>query len=427
MIAAGATGMQQTTSYKVVLPFYAYAAFSIVIGSLLLFFHTSIFEQHHFSPVTLSITHTMTLGWGSMMIFGASYQLLPVLISSKLHSNTLAYLTFGFTAIGIPLLIYGFYIFHTGWPLKSASVLINLGVLSYVVNLILSVRNSPKQEIHAWFIISASIWLFTTTFYGLLLVFNFTSPLLPKNSFSYLSIHAHLGFIGWFLILIIGVGSRLIPMFLISKYSNKTALKWILGLLNSSLISFLLIEFFSLPSTLFYLSIILGIVGVLIFLNHCRLAYKERIRRKIDSQMKISILSILQMVLPFVIMLIILIKLPTEEDTNLLLLYGFCILFGWITSIILGMTFKTLPFIIWNRAYQKKSRSGKTPAPKELFSSKIYDLMSLTYIIGFLLMVIGILLQNQLIIKIASLFLVLSAFFYFFNSAKIMLHNSLKK
>ncbi|HMW94063.1 MAG TPA: hypothetical protein PKE67_04135, partial [Chitinophagales bacterium] len=71
-------GLQQTTSYKVVIPFYVYAAVSLLIGTILLFFHTDIAHQHYFHPYTLAITHTMALGWGTMIIFGASHQLLPV-------------------------------------------------------------------------------------------------------------------------------------------------------------------------------------------------------------------------------------------------------------------------------------------------------------------------------------------------------------
>src|SRR5690625_2141795 len=93
-------GLQQTTSHKVVIPFYAYAALSIFVGLLMLFLNLEIFDNHHFFSKTLAITHIMALGWGSMIIFGASYQLLPVIISSKLYSNSLAYLSFIFSEIG---------------------------------------------------------------------------------------------------------------------------------------------------------------------------------------------------------------------------------------------------------------------------------------------------------------------------------------
>lgn len=100
----------KNTSYKVVLPFYVYGALSFLASMILLLTSTTAFTSHYFSPHLLAITHIMALGWGTMIILGASHQLVPVLIESKLYSNKLAYTSFVLSAIGIPLLVYGLYI-----------------------------------------------------------------------------------------------------------------------------------------------------------------------------------------------------------------------------------------------------------------------------------------------------------------------------
>lgn len=101
----------KNTTYKVVTPFYLYAAISFLAATLLLVFSTEAFTQHHFHPKTLAITHAMALGWGTMIILGASHQLVPVLIEAKLYSNFLAYLSFVLAGIGIPLLVHSFFSF----------------------------------------------------------------------------------------------------------------------------------------------------------------------------------------------------------------------------------------------------------------------------------------------------------------------------
>lgn len=53
-----------TTSYKVVLPFYLYAAFSFFAATALLFFSTDAFLKHYFQPHLLAITHIMATGLG---------------------------------------------------------------------------------------------------------------------------------------------------------------------------------------------------------------------------------------------------------------------------------------------------------------------------------------------------------------------------
>src|SRR5688500_4900932 len=98
---------QKTTSWKVVVPFYIFAALSFLLGCILLLVNTGIVHQHYFNPQTLAITHLMALGWGTMIILGANHQLLPVLIEGALSSELLAYLSFIFAALGIPLLVTG--------------------------------------------------------------------------------------------------------------------------------------------------------------------------------------------------------------------------------------------------------------------------------------------------------------------------------
>jgi hypothetical protein len=235
------SGLTQNTSYKVVLPFYIYGAVSLVVAAILLFFSSSSFLQHYFHPETLAITHVMALGWGTMMILGASHQLVPVLIEGKLHSNALAYLTFFSAACGIPLLIYAFYTFNMGWPAQTGAILINVAVVFYLINIGISMAKSNKENIHAVYVFTATMWLLITTIVGLFLVYNFTHNILSGDSVSYLPLHAHLGIIGWFVLLVMGVGSRLIPLFLISKYNNLKQLWWIYGLVNFGLIFFLVI------------------------------------------------------------------------------------------------------------------------------------------------------------------------------------------
>src|SRR5665213_830526 len=129
------TGLVKNTSWQVVLPFYVYAALSFLTATILLFFSSSAFLQHYFHPQTLAITHIMALGWGTMVILGASHQLIPVLIEGKLYSNILAYLSFSFAAIGIPLLVIGFYEFDFGWPAQSGAIFINVAIIFYLINI----------------------------------------------------------------------------------------------------------------------------------------------------------------------------------------------------------------------------------------------------------------------------------------------------
>jgi len=147
-----------------------------------------------------------------------------------------------------------------------------------------------------------------------------------------------------------------------------------------------------------------------------------RIRKQVDEQMKISLLSVALLFLPlFSLFGVIYFVSINEQMPRIVLLYGFCIFFGWLTAIILGMTFKTLPFIVWNKVYQNRAL-GKTPAPKELFSEKLFKIMSLFYLLGFVLFIPGVLLLNDVLLKTGASFLLGSAILYVSNVAKTIFH-----
>lgn len=415
----------KTTSYKVVLPFYAYAALSFLVATLLLFLSASAFGRHYFHPHVIAVTHTMTLAWGTMVILGASHQLVPVLIEGKLYSNILAYISFALAAIGIPLLIYAFYHFNMNWVAQRGGEFVVDAVVVYLINMGISMSKSKTENVHAVFVFTGGLWLLITTIVGTLLVYNFSKPIFSDDSLHYLSLHANMGVIGWFLMLVMGVGSRLIPMFLISKYSNPKLLWKVYLFINAGLVAFIFMFLYQLSPFYFLLPVASVLSALVLFGYYCRQAYKERLRKRVDEQIKISMLSVMMMVVPVILIVILIIALAaTGENTRLTIAYGFAVFFGWMTAIILGMTFKTMPFIVWNKVYHKKAGLGKTPNPKDLFSNKVFIGMAILYISGFLLFLTGILTSAIIVLQIGAFLLLLAAALYNFNVFKIILHKS---
>jgi hypothetical protein len=102
--------------------------------------------------------------------------------------------------------------------------------------------------------------------------------------------------------------------------------------------------------------------------------------------------------------------------------YGFTIFFGWISAIIMGMTFKTLPFIVWNKVYHHLAGKGKTPNPKELFSNTVFKGMGVVYLFGFGLFTAGILFHQVPIVHSGAALLVITSFLYNWNVIKILMH-----
>ena len=86
------------------------------------------------------------------------------------------------------------------------------------------------------------------------------------------------------------------------------------------------------------------------------------------------------------------------------------------------MTFKTLPFIVWNKVYHHLAGKGKTPNPKDLFSNTVFKCMSVVYILGFVLFTAGILLHYTIVLQSAAVLLLLTSLLYNLNVIKLLLH-----
>ncbi|MBS1486630.1 MAG: cytochrome C oxidase subunit I [Bacteroidetes bacterium] len=418
-------GSSTHTSSRVVIPFYVYAALCFLLSAVLLLLSADVFQQHYFHPKILAITHLMAIGWGTMVILGASHQLVPVICEGKLYSEKLAYVSFALAAIGIPILVYGFFTFNMGNPAKWGGRFVVLAFLSYLINLGKTIANGKSENVHAIFVFTSVFWLFLTAFFGLALVYNFTYPLMPHDSLHYLPLHAHAGVVGWFLLLVIGVGSRLIPMFLISKYSNPKLLWVIYFGINGALISYIFIFYFVDNYIWTFVPGLLLLISILLFVRYAYQAFHYRIRKQVDDPMRLSLLSVTMAVLPIFLLIVIIVSMvvAAHEKTNVVLAYGFMIFFGWITAIILGMTFKTLPFIVWNKIYHNRAAFKNTPNPKDLVSSLLFKAMGLCYIIGFVLFIVGVLAPVSIyFLQGGALLLVFTAIFYNWNVMQILWH-----
>lgn len=236
-------GTQRAPSPSVVLPYYATAAIVFFILSALMLFSAVNLTGHYFQPHLLAITHLATLGWGTMMIFGASHQLLPVVMEVHLYSEKLAKWCYALLLPGVILLTFSFWIFTPDWLMITGALLILLSTILYAINVYGTARQNKKWTISAECMVTASWWLVLTALLGTLLVFNLRYPFFPNEHLYYLKIHAHLGIAGWFLLLIMGVASRLIPMFLLSHHEPGKPVKIAYYCINISLIGLLIMGF----------------------------------------------------------------------------------------------------------------------------------------------------------------------------------------
>lgn len=419
-------GTQKAPSPGVVLPYYATGAIIFLVLTFLMLLSSSSFLGHFFQPHILTFTHLAALGWGTMIIFGASHQLLPVVMEVHLYSEKLAKWCYGLLLAGVILLTTSFWQFQVGLPMEAGALLILAAVVLYVINVYSTARQNKKLTISSECIVTASIWLLLTAILGTLLVFNLRYAFFPQTHIYYLKIHAHLGMVGWFLMLIMGVASRLIPMFLLSHHEPGKQVKIAYYCVNIALIGYLVMAFIFNTEKYWPVFAIIVFIGVCAYGIFVKKAYDKAVRKKMDVPMKVTMAAVMLMLLPFILLLVLAVFIPSgsEQEVSFSLAYGASILGGFITAIILGQTFKTLPFIVWMNRYKKLIGKTKIPLPRDLYEDRWVSLEFYAYITGYVALLAGIIMHLGWLLTIGCLGLFFAAIFYNVNVWIALMHRT---
>ncbi len=413
---------------SVVKPHFLFAAIGLLILGILMVLTSDDFAGIYYNHKMLAVTHTAVLGWLMMLVFGSLYQLIPVVFETSLYSEKLAKFTFWITGFSIVFLVYTFWIGDYTKLLPYAATLMYLSLFFFVFNVGMSYKNAKIKNIKSVFILAAVGWLFLAETEGLLMALNFKYNFYTTSHVQHLQGHALMGLIGFFVLMIFGVGTTLIPMFLISHQLNDSYLYKTFYLINGGLAGLVLSKYLFPNSYLYLLFWLIIVIGIIYYFFYINDSYKKRMKKHLDVGMKYTMLSLVFLSIPIILSFILIFTSGNPQIQKwgeiLSLFFGLSMIFGFFTTIALGQTYKTLPFIIWLEKYQNLVGKYHTPLPRELYSEKVAGIQFYFYMSFLVLMIFGIVLQNLIILKLATIFFLIIGILYNFNVWKMFFHDS---
>src|SRR5512134_2029168 len=107
-------GAGRTPSATLPLSYLAAAAAAFVLAAAGLPWLAVELAGHYYHPRVLALTHTVALGWITMSILGASYQLIPIVLERPLWSERLARRQLWVLLLGVSGMVGHFWI--GTWP-----------------------------------------------------------------------------------------------------------------------------------------------------------------------------------------------------------------------------------------------------------------------------------------------------------------------
>jgi hypothetical protein len=342
-------GLSLNTIPPILVPlrFFLTAPFFGILAALLLLLSGPQIWDSRWLPNTLAWVHLLTIGFMLMVMIGALYQFIPVMIGRLIPGNKLwvslihLLLIVGSVALSVAFLtqLHFFY----GLALISLSVSLFLFFLSLLPLLIAKLT----EHLIVFLLRMIFVVLFITIIFGLFMLLAYTLPELTLNYRYYTNIHALWGLFGWLILLIISVTSQVIPMFFVTpefsvSYLKKLALLLVLTLLAISLSYFIIID-----SYLVTLSLNIVLSMELFFLAaYVLLLISQRQRKLPDITLNFIRLSMISLFLAIIVAWL-LYFFSEGFKTQLELTLGILLIDGVAISAIIGMLQKIMPFLIY--------------------------------------------------------------------------------
>jgi hypothetical protein len=325
-----------------------------------------------------AVTHLFTLGWITLSIFGSLYQFLPVALGEPIRSPRLAYGTLGVAAPALAAFAWGL-AFGVPWALVAGATLVGVGMLLFCGNLTATLARAGRRDLTWWSLAAATVYLALTALLGLALGLNLRWGILGGGRWAALGVHFHLALGGWVLMVIIGVGHRLLPMFLLSHGADERwgrAAAWLVVVGVGWLVLF-----HHAPAVLaqWVPAVLIGL-GVAAFLAQAASFFRHSVKPRLDPGLRLAgaalavlgaglILGVWNMVLGW--------ASPTAVGA-----YGAALILG-VSLFVAAHYYKIVPFLIWYHRYGPLV--GKQPVPQvaELYSVRYAALAAVLMGVGF--------------------------------------------
>lgn len=340
----------------VTLGYLACAAVAFLAGTLGVVGLGPELAGHYYHPRLLALTHTVTLGWVTLAIMGASYQLVPIVLGRPIWSESLARWQLATLAVAITGMVAHLHL-GTSPGLAVAAGLLALGVALHLLNVGLSLRDLTRWTFTARLAVVGYGGLALTTLFGLSLAVNRLWPFLPGEHFPILHAHVQLALLGWVAPMILAVAARVYPMFFLAPEPRRThSLLQLCGLLAG--VPMTVVGLLGVPGLLVAGALAVTVAGAAHASWMGELAWRRK-RPGLDQGLRF-VLTAPAFLVPAAVLGVAM-AMDRLTGPRVALAYSVVILGGWVSLTIAGMMLKIVPFLVWYHAYSP--RAGRQPVP----------------------------------------------------------------
>lgn len=331
------------------------------------------------APETLVLVHVVAIGWLSLLMCGALFQFLPVLVNRPLASNTLPLPALACLLTGLAALILGF--LQLGGQidpalpaLPVAGTLLGAGFSLVLWNLVRTLLAAPDRPLPARFVVVGLWCLAATVTLGIIFAFALGSatswaPLLALTGTG-VPIHIIAGLGGWLTLTAMGVSYRLLAMFMLApdleRRTSRAALYLGTGALAIAIAGGVLAILAEGDLGLTLLAALAsGLAALFLYGADVVHLYRARKRRLIELNSRMAALAFASLGASVALLLVLTISGRLDDEVGVVV---FLVAFGWLTGLGLSQLYKIVAFLTWLECYGPVLGKAPTPRVQDLVS-----------------------------------------------------------
>ncbi len=356
------------------------------------------------SPHVAAVTHLFTLGWITMTIFGALYQLLPVALGAPVRSTRAGHVSFWSFAPGVACFVAG--VAGGSAVLRHAGIaLVGFGVVLAVGNVAATLPRARTRDA-TWAAIALAItFLSSTLALGAILLHNLQTGFIAAARGRVLAVHLHVAIIGWALMMIVGVSHRLLPMFMLAHGANTRFTRPSLALLAAG-VPVLATGIITQRVVLGWTGIALIELGIACFLRQVFAFHRVRVKRRLDvgvlfAAIALGFLAVSAVLGPIAFA-------AGADHVRLDTAYVTVGLLGGIVLFIVGFFYKIVPLLAWTARYRGRMGKERVPTVAETFSARVAHVQLVAMVSAIVLLGAGIGAGSAIVVRTGAVFFVVA-------------------
>jgi len=360
--------------------------FAVLAGILILFSDVAVLSSR-FSTHTIAITHALSVGFLSFVMFGALLQMLPVLAGVRISKvDLVAKSSYAFMLVGTLSMIFGLW-FDISKLILLSSLLLGSGFFILIISMLIALKGVVNVTASVRAIITGLIFALLITLMGMHLLSSYGIGKFSDLHLLFANIHSVWAVFGFAGVLIIGVAFHVLPMFYVAPRFKKFCKQKVVWLVTSGLLLWLFLNIFiESYSTI-------GKIWVALFFW----AFSTTVYLKLNARRrKVSDITVWYWRSASIFMTLGTFAWAINDffDEKYIVIVSILIGGGFILSIMSGMLYKIVPFLVWFHLNAKGYMS--IPTMNDMISKKLAKAQFFLFILSLIGFIVSFFIPNIL-------------------------------